>query len=60
MCSDDMAYFLEKRPGVFVFVGCTDKEYFPQHSDNFKVDIDTILNGVQFLYEIVKKFNFTL
>lgn len=57
MCSDDMAFFLQKRPGLFVFVGCTDKEYYPQHSENFYVDIDSILSGIQFLYEIVKKFN---
>ena len=58
MCSDDMAYFLEERPGTFVFIGCTDEQYYPQHSENFCVDIDTILNGTQFLYEIVKKMNF--
>lgn len=58
MCSDDMAFFLERRPGLFAFVGCTDGEYFPQHTEKFCVDIDTILNGVQFLFEIVKKFNF--
>ena len=58
MCSDDMAFFLEKRPGLFAFVGCTDKEYYPQHSENFYVDTETILNGIQFLYEIVKKFSF--
>lgn len=57
MCSDDIAYFLEKVPGTFVFVGCTDKEYYPQHSDSFFVDFESILNGVQFLYEIFKRYN---
>ena len=57
MCSDDMAYFLQERPGTFVFVGCTDKEYHPQHSENFFVDTETMLNGTQLLYEIVKKTN---
>ncbi len=58
MCADDFAYFLKERPGTFVFIGCADGEYYPQHSENFHVDIDTILLGVQFLYEIVKKFEF--
>ena len=58
MCSDDFSYLLEQRPGAFVLVGCTDKEYYPQHSENFCVDIETILNATQLLYEIVKKMNF--
>lgn len=57
MCSDDFAYFLQQRLGTFVFVGCMDKEYYPQHSDKFCVDMDTILGAVQFLYEIVKQVN---
>ena len=58
MCADDFAYFLQKRPGAFIFVGCTDKEYYPQHSENFAVDINTILEGTQLFYEIVKMFEF--
>ena len=58
MCSDDMAFFLQERPGVFILAGCTFAEYYPQHSENFCVDIETITDGVQFLFELVKKFNF--
>lgn len=58
MCSDDIAFLLQKRPGTFILVGCTDKEYYPQHSEKFLVDTESIIIGVQVLYEIVKKLMF--
>ena len=58
MCSEDFSYFLEERPGAFIFVGCKGEQYYPQHSENFYVDIDTILLGTQIMYEIVKKLEF--
>ena len=58
MCSDDIAYFFQKCQGTFILVGCTDKEYNPQHSEDFFVDIESIFSGIQLIYEIVKRLNF--
>ena len=58
MCAEDFAFFLEKAPGAFVFIGCQQKEYYPQHNENFKVDKESIILGVQILYNIAKKFLF--
>lgn len=58
MCSEDFSFYLEKAPGVFVFVGCMKDIYYPQHNENFKVDEDAVVLGAQVLYNIVKKYVF--
>ena len=58
MCSEDFSYFLEKAPGALIFVGSRQKEYYPQHSENYTVGEKTMLIGVQIFYEIAKKYLF--
>ena len=55
MCSEDFSFFLQQAPGAFVFIGCQQEEYYPQHNENFKVDEQSILLGVQVMYNIAKK-----
>ena len=58
MCSEDFSFFLEKAPGAFVFIGCRQEEYFPQHNENFIVDKESVLLGCQMMYDIAKKYLF--
>ena len=54
--SEDFSYYLEKVPGCMIFVGCTKDEFYPQHSENFKVGENPILIGTQMFFEIAKKY----
>ena len=56
MCSEDFAFFLEERPGVFIFVGNKLEEYFPQHSEKYRVGENAIVLGATVMYEIAKKY----
>ncbi|HOZ55154.1 MAG TPA: M20 family metallopeptidase [Clostridia bacterium] len=58
MCSDDFSYFLEKRRGAYIFVGNGQKVYYPQHSEGFNVDTDTMLLGTQIFYDIIKNYSY--
>lgn len=58
MCSEDFAFFLENRPGVFVFIGNRFGEYFPQHSEKYRVGENAIILGASMIYEIAKKYLF--
>ncbi|MBR3249870.1 MAG: amidohydrolase [Clostridia bacterium] len=56
MCSEDFSFFLQEVPGAFVFIGCQQEEYYPQHNENFKVDEKSILLGAQIMYNIAKRY----
>ena len=56
MCSEDFAFFLEERPGVFVFIGNKLEEYFPQHSEKYRVGENAIMLGATVMYEVAKKY----
>lgn len=56
MCSEDFSFFLQEAPGAFVFIGCQQEEYYPQHNENFTVDEESIVLGVQVMYNIAKKY----
>lgn len=58
MCSEDFSFFLEARPGAFVFIGNRLDEYFPQHSENYRVGENAIILGETVLYKIAKKYLF--
>lgn len=58
MCSEDFSFFLQEAPGAFVFIGCRQKQYYPQHNENFTVDIESILCGIQVMYDIAKNYLF--
>lgn len=54
--SEDMAYYLEKKPGCIAFVGSgfSDKKTYPHHHPKFNIDEESLYVGMK-LY-----FNFSL
>jgi amidohydrolase len=59
--SEDFCYYLEKVPGFFAFLGCSNPEtgaVYPNHSDKFKVDESALHLGsafyAQFAYDYLK------
>lgn len=49
--SEDFAYYMEKVPGVFAFIGCRNPEIgatYSNHSDKFKVDESALHRGSAF------------
>lgn len=56
MCSEDFAFFLENKPGTFVFIGNRLEEYYPQHSENYRVGENAIMLGSAVIYNIAKKY----
>jgi len=60
--SEDFAYYMEKVPGVFAFLGCSNPEIgavYGNHSDMFKVDEEALHRGAafyaQFAHDYLKK-----
>lgn len=48
---EDFAYFLERTPGVYAFVGCRNEEKdccYSLHHDHFDLDEDAMFNGAAF------------
>lgn len=59
--SEDFAYYTEKIPGVFAFIGCRNERIgakYSNHSDKFKVDEASLQRGsalyAQFVYDYLK------
>jgi amidohydrolase len=51
-CAEDFSYYLQERPGVFVFVGAGNREKgitAPHHSANFDIDEAALPRGVELL-----------
>ncbi len=58
MGGEDFAYYLQKIPGAFYFLGVGNQEKgisSPQHSPTYNVDEDTLLNGSRILLRAVEK-----
>ncbi|WRM40472.1 M20/M25/M40 family metallo-hydrolase [Bacillus velezensis] len=58
MISEDFSAFLEKVPGVFVFLGNGDehdqKGHIPLHSPSYDFNDDILLTGAAYFAELVK------
>lgn len=54
-CADDFSYFLLKKKGAYIFIGNGDCNKYPQHSEGFNVDLDTIMLGTQLMFDTIKK-----
>lgn len=59
--AEDFCYYMEKVPGIFAFIGCTNPAIgavYGNHSDKFKVDEDALHRGAafyaQFAYDYLK------
>jgi amidohydrolase len=51
-CAEDFSYFLERRPGAFVFVGAGNASrgiVAPHHSPQFDIDEDALPRGAELL-----------
>lgn len=58
MGGEDMAYYLEKVPGCFVFVGSANeakKLTYPHHSPRFDFDEDALETGVKIFLRAIEK-----
>ena len=60
MCSEDFSYFLQEKPGAFIFIGNRGENLAPQHNENYMVSEKSILIGAQVMYEIAKKYLLTI
>jgi amidohydrolase len=59
MAAEDMAYFLEKVPGVFFFVGSANKERgldYPHHHPRFDIDEEALVIGASLLASAVSEY----
>lgn len=59
MPSEDMSYFLEQRPGAFIFTGCGNEEkgaIWPLHHPKFTLDEDVLGVGVATLVQVAITF----
>lgn len=56
MCSEDFSFFLQERPGAFIFIGNRGENTAPQHNEKYFVSEKSILIGAQLMYEIAKKY----
>ncbi|GED69347.1 N-acyl-L-amino acid amidohydrolase [Brevibacillus reuszeri] len=58
MGGEDFSYYLEKKPGSFVFIGMGgEKSSFPHHHPRFDIDEDVIPTGVELFIQLVKDFD---
>ncbi len=58
MGGEDFAYYLQKIPGAFYFLGVGNQEKgitSPQHSPTYNVDEDALLNGSKILLRAIEK-----
>ncbi|MFP3392688.1 M20 metallopeptidase family protein [Brevibacillus sp. SIMBA_040] len=57
MGGEDFSYYLESKPGSFVFIGMGgDKSSYPHHHPRFDIDEDVIPTGVELFIQLVKQF----
>ncbi|WP_411676215.1 amidohydrolase [Caproicibacter sp.] len=57
--SEDFAYFMEKIPGIYAFIGCRNPEIgatYGNHSDKFKVDETALHRGAAFYAQFAKDY----
>lgn len=54
MAGEDFSYYLQQRPGAFLFLGCKPygDEWYPLHSPHFSVNEDALSIGADLLYRV--------
>ncbi|MGG1658482.1 M20 metallopeptidase family protein [Brevibacillus sp. NRS-1366] len=58
MGGEDFSYYLERKPGSFIFVGMGgEKSSFPHHHPRFDIDEDVIPTSTELLIQLVKHFS---
>lgn len=57
MGGEDFSYYLERKPGSFIFIGMGGKKSsYPHHHPRFDIDEDVIPTAVELLIQLVKRF----
>ncbi|MCQ6280021.1 M20 family metallopeptidase [Bacillus sp. EB600] len=57
MGSEDFSYYLQEKPGAFIFVGMNgEKSRYPHHHPKFDIDEDVFSEAILLLTEIVKNY----
>lgn len=56
MGGEDFAYFLEKVPGAFLFLGAGDGMYFPHHHPAFDIDEKVLPQGVLLMTSLALEY----
>jgi amidohydrolase len=56
MGGEDFAYYLQKKPGAFFFLGMGDGQYAPHHHPEFDLDEKALPLGTHLLAEIALKY----
>jgi len=58
MGGEDFAYFLEKVPGAFLFLGAGDGMDFPHHHPAFDIDENVLPQGVLLMTSLALEYLF--
>lgn len=58
MCSEDFSFFLQEKPGAFIFIGNKGENTAPQHNENYFVSEKAMIIGAEVIYEVAKKYLF--
>ncbi|KON85654.1 N-acyl-L-amino acid amidohydrolase [Sporosarcina globispora] len=58
MGGEDFSYYLQKKPGAFIFVGMGgEKSRYPHHHPKFDLDEDVFPNAIKLFIEIMKNYH---
>ncbi|HDR04675.1 MAG TPA: amidohydrolase [Candidatus Marinimicrobia bacterium] len=56
MAGEDFAYFLQEKPGAFIFLGSAkDENAYPHHHPRFEIDESVLRLGVELMIKIAEK-----
>lgn len=57
MGSEDFSYYLQEKPGAFIYVGMSgEKSQYPHHHPKFDIDEDVFPEAIRLFVEIVKNY----
>ncbi|MGG1664009.1 M20 metallopeptidase family protein [Brevibacillus sp. NRS-1366] len=57
MGSEDFSYYLEKKPGIYLFVGMGgEKSMYPHHHPQFDIDEEAIPTAIRLFLELIQHF----
>lgn len=58
MGSEDFSYYLQQKPGAFIYVGMNgEKSMYPHHHPKFDIDEDVFPEAIRLFVEIVKNYS---
>lgn len=57
MGSEDFSYYLQQKPGAFIYVGMSgEKSMYPHHHPRFDIDEDIFPQAIQLFVEMIKNY----